>query len=98
MTASNALLTELGLPPRPTTTADLQSWEDQLVPSTKWAIDGSEEFCASPPPAAVTPAASSGRTASKIVPDVSNNHVPSTIWSGYEAQSGPYQKAVGHFQ
>jgi hypothetical protein len=85
MTASNALLTELGLPPRPTAAADLQSWETQVAPFSKSAIDGTETFCEPTAPIAPAPAGSVG-------------HTGNTIWSGYEAQNPPYQKAVGHFE
>jgi hypothetical protein len=85
MTASEPLLAELDLPSRPTSAADLQSWEEQVAPFSKFAIDGTEQFCEPATPIAPAPAGVA-------------DHGDNEIWSGYEAQDPTYEKAVGHFE
>jgi hypothetical protein len=93
-TASNALLTELNFPPRPAGVARERSWQAQVAPFSKIGISGAEAFCEMPPFERGTPA--SGHRVG-VVPAGSVGHTALTFWSGYELQSGPYQKAVGHF-
>jgi Peptidase A4 family len=111
-TASNALLAELHLPPRPVhaaanaaaSAAAMENWQAQAAPFSKSRISGSDKFCAvthpNPEMPAVAPAASTvGRRAAGAAPRaVSVGHTSSSIWAGYELKSGPYHRAVGHFR
>ncbi len=106
-TASNALLAELNLPPRPAgaaaSAAAMNNWQAQAAPFSKSRISGSDKFCAvantNPEMPAVTPeATTAGERAVGVVPlAVSVGHTWSSNWSGYELRSGHYHRAAGHF-
>jgi len=93
-TASSALLTELNLPRRPAGAVARRSWDAQVAPFSKSKISGATQFCenksiaepksvtATQPAVGTVPAATAGGTRS---------------FSGYEWQSGTYEKAVSHF-
>jgi hypothetical protein len=95
-TASNALLTELNLPQRPSGAAARKAWEAQVAPFGKFGISRAEEFCERAP--AEQEPATAGQPAVGMVALPSVGHAGHTFWSGYELRSGPYQKAVGHFR
>ena len=106
-TASNALLAELHIPPRPAgaiaSAATMENWQTEVAPFSKSRISGSDKFCATaganPEMPAVTPGATTaGQRAAGVVPSaVSVGHTWSSTWSGYELKSGPYHRAVAHF-
>jgi Peptidase A4 family len=106
-TASNALLAELHLPPRPAgaaaSTAAMGNWQAQVAPFSRSRISGSDKFCAMastiPEMPAVTPgpATAGQRAAGAVSLAVSVGHAWSTNWAGYELRSGHYHRAVGHF-
>lgn len=104
-TASDALLAELNLPQRPVGAAARTAWDVQAAPFAKSRISGAGTFCenkslAEPPEAVAAgpkPAAA-GRTAAGVAPAAtSEGHYGFLDFSGYELQSGPYEKVVGHF-
>ena len=99
-TASNALLTELNLPQRPSAAVARKGWQAQVEPFGKSDISGAEKFCTgttttepAPPPVV----AGSGTANGTASPLASLGHTGSTIWSGYELRDGSYEKVVGHF-
>lgn len=106
-TASNTLLAELHLPPKPTGAAAgaaaMGNWRAQVAPFSKSRISGSDTFCAvantNPEMPAVTPGpTTAGQRAAGVVPlAVSVGHTWSSTWSGYELRSGHYHRAVAHF-
>jgi hypothetical protein len=106
-TASNALLAELDLPPRPAGAAAgaaaMNNWQAQVAPFSKSRISGSDKFCVvantNPEMPAVTPeATTAGQRAPGVVPLATPvGHTWSSNWSGYELRSGHYHRAAGHF-
>jgi hypothetical protein len=96
-TASDAVLTELNLPPRPTGAAAMQAWEAQVAPFATSKISGSEKFCEMAGAAPGLEAVAAGQPAGSAAPLASVGHSATTGFSGYELRSGPYHRAVGHF-
>ena len=92
-TASNALLAELNLPPRPTAAAAVKDWGAEVAAFNTSAIDGTEVFCQEAP-AEPNPATTGAATG--VVPLGADGHDGHTFWGGYELRSGPYRRAVGH--
>jgi hypothetical protein len=94
-TASSALLAELNLPPRPTGAAARRAWAAQVAPFSRSTISGASQFCENQSiaePNSVT----AGQPAMSAAPD-GNSAAGTFSFSGYELQSGPYEKAVGNF-
>jgi len=96
-TASNALLSELNMPRRPTGAAAMKAWEAQVAPFAKSGISGSEKFCEMAGAAPEPETGTAGQRAVSAAPQGSVGHSGSTSFSGYELRSGPYHRAVGHF-
>lgn len=106
-TASNALLTELHLPPRPVgaaaSAAATKNWDADITPFSKFGVSGSDTFCEKADANAATrasmlDAATAGKSAAGVTPFASAGHAATIGFSGYELRSGPYHRAVGHFK
>lgn len=90
--AGPGLLAELGLPARPKLSAELAAWQDEVSPFAHNGIQPGGTFCLVPSVTELTT-----RSHTRVAPMASVGHTGNGSWSGYENRSGPYQKAVGHF-
>ena len=101
-TASSALLTELNLPQRPAGAAARRAWDAQVAPFSRSRISGAGQFCENKSIAEPEAATAEPKSATAEQPAVSAAPLASaggyTSFSGYELQSGRYEKVVGHFK
>jgi len=96
-TASNAVLTELNMPTRPTGAAAMKAWEAQVAPFAKSGISRSEKFCEMASAVPGPEASTAGQHAGSVAPQGSVGNYGSTSFSGYTLMSPPYARAVGRF-
>jgi hypothetical protein len=101
-TASSALLTELNLPQRPAGAAARRAWDAQVAPFSRSRISGAGQFCENKSIAEPEAATAEPKSATAEQPAVSAAPLASAggykSFSGYELQSGRYEKVVGHFK